>query len=278
MIKGYDVTIEENPQRRIIRRETVKYLHSEIRNRYRIRNIENIPDIKDRCLLDGVDQKDIDRLEALFLGTVYPELEARQARDRSFDSLVKMLRNPAKLVNIIPTIPYIMFKYGTRFPRALRVGLNSVIAFTMSNRLENKMVENLEGIYRKKGTKIDESFKLKKEDYDSAFVMVPYGEARKMINLARVVIKAGSQTGMIETAWAILDEVEKTLDVKDRAFRGNGCGPEHWDDICAIEYGKSVLDNLRGAFQSYTRDRIFRMAEISWIVEINYLDRMYGKK
>jgi hypothetical protein len=269
---------QESRERQIIRREVVKFLHSEIRNRYHIENVRGIPEIRDNRLIEGIDQEVIDRLEALFLSTVYPEVEARRARDKSFESLVKLLKNPARLATIIPAIPHIMLAHRTRFPLALRIGINSVIAFTLSNRLENKMVENVEGILKKRGAAVNGSFRITREIYSAAFVMVPYDEGRKMVSLARSVIKAGSQKGMIETAWAILNDVQSALRGKDLQASGNGADPEHWDDIHAIEYGKSVLDNMREIFGSFTRDQLLHMADISYFVEINYLDVMYDRK
>jgi len=131
----------ETNEKVIVRRKAVKYLHSEIHARYRICSLENVPDIISKKLLDGIDQNDIDRLEALFLSAVYPELDNRAERDKSFESLIKLLKNPRALVHIIPSIPGIMMKHGARFPQALRIGLNSVIAFNLSNHLENTIVE-----------------------------------------------------------------------------------------------------------------------------------------
>jgi hypothetical protein len=268
----------ETAAERIVRREIVKYFHKEIHNRYRLEHILSIPEVMKKSLLDGLSQVDVDRFESLFLYTVYPELESREKRDRSFVSLVHMLRNPRALVHIIPAVPRIMLKYGAQFPYALRIGLNSVLAFNHSMRLENKMVANLIMMSKQDGITIDSSYQIDPEDYRAAYTMTPYAKAKHMIELANSVMTAGSQGNIMDTAWSIMDEVQASLIFKDKQRGAAGMSPEHAKDIDAIEYGKSALDNIRSTFNLYDREGMLRMIDISLINEMDYIDKMYNKK
>jgi hypothetical protein len=269
---------EENFAQRKIRREVVKYFHREIHNRYRMERLLSIPEIRDMKLLEGLNQTDIDRFESLFLNTVYPELDSREKRDRSFESLIKMLKNPRKLVIIIPAIPRIMLKYGSQFPYAMRVGLNSVLAYNHSARLENKMVENLMRIANEDLIAIDESYQIDPEDYRAAYTMVPFEKAKSMIGLAHGVMTAGSHGNIMNTAWNIMDEVQASLIGKDKSRAAAGLSPEHAKDIDAIEFGKSALDNIRSTFNLYDHTIMLRLIDISRFNELDYIDKMYNKK
>jgi hypothetical protein len=268
----------ESTAARVARREIVKYFHKEIHYRYRMEHLLTIPEINQKKLIDGLSQTDIDRFESLFLSTVYPTLESREQRDRSFESLVKMLKNPRKLAHIIPAIPHIMLKYGTQFPYALHVGLNSVLAFNHSMRLENKMVENIVRMAAEDGIKIDEAYELDPEDYRAAYTMVPYDKAKYMIGLAHGIMNAGSHGKIMDTAWNIMFEVQESLVNKDKGRIAAGLAPEHSQDIAAIEFGKSALDNIRSTFNLYDNTIMLRLIDISRINELDYIDRIYGKK
>ncbi|MFA6450921.1 MAG: hypothetical protein WCX65_15715 [bacterium] len=268
----------ENDAERIVRRETVKYFHREIHNRYRMEHILSIPEVRKNDLLNGLNQTDIDRFESLFLSTVYPELESREKRDRSFGSLVRMLRNPRKLAHIIPAIPRIMLKHGTQFPYALRVGLNSVLAFNHSMRLENKMVENLIRMAREDEIRIDNDYQIEHEDYRAAYTMAPYANAKHMIGLAHSVMTAGSQGNIMNIAWEIMNDVQASLIYKDMGRADAGLESEHSQDIDAIEYGKTALDNIRSTFNLYDNKGMLRLIDISYVNELDYIDVMYGKK
>lgn len=271
------MTKQESPEEHLIRREVVKYFHREIHKRYRMEHLSGIPEIAKRRLLEGLTQEHIDNFEALFLSTVYPELELRETRDRSFESLVKMLKNPRKLAHIIPAIPSIMLRYATLFPYAMKVGLNSVLAFNHSMRMEDKMVENLARMAEESGRKINGTYKLDPEDYRKAYVMVPYEKARHMIGLSNSVMKAGRNMTIMDAAWNIMDEVQASLIHKDKSRTAAGLETEHGQDIDAIEYGKAALENIRSTFKQYDSDTMRRMIEISHINELDYNDIMYGK-
>ncbi|HOC92230.1 MAG TPA: hypothetical protein PKH33_07675 [bacterium] len=268
----------ETNEKVIVRRKAVKYLHSEIHARYRICSLENVPDIVSKKLLDGIDQNDIDRLEALFLSAVYPELDNRAERDKSFESLIKLLKNPRALVHIIPSIPGIMIKHGARFPQALRIGLNSVIAFNLSNHLENTIVENIFKECRERCLTVNEGFAIEPEMYRRAYVMTPCEDATRMVKLAKWVMTAGSDRAVVDTAWSVLNEVSRSLEIKDQKRVESGLPAEHADDIRAISYGKSVVDNIRNIFGDYEKRVMLRMIDISWLSEIDYIDRMYTGK
>jgi hypothetical protein len=273
--RGNELAKTESREQSIVRREAVKFLHAEIFGRYRIEHLATIPEIKRDNLLAGISQVDIDQLQSLFTSTIYPEVDQRSLRDKSFESMLRMLKAPYKLTAVIPTIPRIMIKYATLFPAALRVGLNTVMAYTLSNRLEDQMVGILMGIYEQRGQKITNTLVVTREDYLAAYVQVPYSEGRKMIGLSSVVMKAGRRRVLVQSTWDILNDVQSALITKDVHLKKSGALPQHEDDISAIEFGKFVLKKVLDTFGMFSEQVMERMIRISYITEMEYLDRMY---
>ncbi|HPI78121.1 MAG TPA: hypothetical protein PLK80_15440, partial [bacterium] len=100
----------------------------------------------------------------------------------------------------------------------------------------------------------------------------------RMVKLAKWVMTAGSDRAVVDTAWSVLNEVSRSLEIKDQKRVESGLPAEHADDIRAISYGKSVVDNIRNIFGDYEKRVMLRMIEISWLSEIDYIDRMYTGK
>jgi hypothetical protein len=260
---------------KFLRDQVVRFHHSEINERYKLQNIRAaMADMNGD--LNGITQEDIDTAKELFLTTIYPDLEHRQERDRSFESLIRLLKSPMKLTHIIPSLPTIVLKYGAHFPVALRIGLNSVLAFNQSIWLENKVVEHTNRLLEQRGIGVGPDFRLDYETFREAYVAVPKTEGRKMIQLSVWVMNAGKKLQIADIAWNILDNVQESLKRNDEAARKSGANPVHEDDIRAIEYGKDTLRRILDTLSGLSPQNIERLIRISNAVELNYLDRMHA--
>lgn len=267
---------KDSSEKAIVRREAVKFLHVEIFNRYRREHLAQIPEIKSKNLLIGIEQHDIDRLQDLFTSTIYPQVEDRTERDKSFESLIRMLKNPRRLIFIIPSIPSITLRHAAVFPAAMRIGLNTVLAYTLSNRLEDKMVDNLFQLYLGRGEIITGKLKVNFNDYHAAYAAVPQADGRKMIGLSSTVMKAGKNKRLVNATWEIMTDVRQALVNKDENLKKAGRPPEHPDDIAAIGFGISVLDKVKETFDYFPESVMDRMIQVSLLTELEYLNRMYG--
>jgi hypothetical protein len=261
----------------IVRKKAVQYTQSEIKERYRLQNIRKIPDFHMNGMLRDVSQEDIDILEELFLTTIYPDPDARRERDKSFESLVRMLKNPRKLTRIIPTLPFILLRHATVFPTALRIGISSIIAYSRSVKLEDKLVSNLLDIYHKKGEVINRNLEITPEDYLEAYRGVRYDEGKKMIDISMWVVNAGKRKEIVDSAQAILSDVKGALSRIDEQNRQAGRQEVYTDDIHAIEYGIRTLQKISDTFDYFSPEKIERLIKISRAVEMNYLNRNYGR-
>ncbi|MEW6202076.1 MAG: hypothetical protein AB1546_08885 [bacterium] len=261
----------------IVRKKAVKFTHDEIKERYRLENIRRIPNHRMNGFLKDISQADIDILEDLFLTTIYPEPDARYERDKSFESLIKMLKNPHKLTLIIPSLPSIALRHAIVFPTALRIGLNSVIAHSRSIKLENRLVSNLINIFHTTGKTITPSLIITPEEYFEAYRSIKYEEGKKMIDIAVWIVRAGKKKETVNSARAILSDVKDALDRIDEQNRNAGRQKIYPDDIGAIEYGIRTLDKISSCFDYFSPEKTDRLIKISHTVEMDYLNRNYGR-
>lgn len=266
----------ESREASLVRKKAVEFLHGEIHRRYRIEYLAKIDKIASENLLEDITQDDIDKMEALFTSTVYPKVEERGELDKSFESMIKMLKKPHRLAFIIPSIPRITLKHASIFPSAMKMGVSTVVAYTLSKRLENKLVTGLMKTYGQNGTKIDESLEIDFEDYRRAYVTVPYSEGRRMIGYAHTVMQAGRNMKLVNSTHEILKDVRSALIEKDESLKKSGRQPQHTDDIDAIAFGMGVLDRVRDTYSQFSADKMDRMITISNTTELYYMDRMYG--
>ena len=238
--------MQENTENKIeqnIRRQAVKKLHRDIHDRYRLENIREIAGDEIQDALCGITQEDIEPLQTLFFNTVYPEVDARQRRDKSFESMIAMLKAPARLTRIIPSLPMIIIRYATIWPTALNVGLNAMLAYLQSVRLENNLVKEIYNVLEDKDIQIDQDYALDEETYRAAYRRVPYTDGRKMIGHAMKVIRAGRDLRMVGATFNILCDVQKTLVAADKPRVAAGHPPVYADAITAIDFGKDTLQD-----------------------------------
>ena len=116
----------------IIREQAVKLLHDEFSARYEMDAIRATLPADKQHLLEGIEQEDIDILKIFFFNTIYPKMKERYERDKSFESMTKMLKNPAKLSRFIPSFPSLFLKYASIWPSAINVGINAMMAYLLS--------------------------------------------------------------------------------------------------------------------------------------------------
>ncbi len=273
--KGCILAQVESREQAILRKKAVEFLHAEIHKRYRIEYLEAIAEIRDNNLLDDISQDDIDEMEDLFTSNVYPKVEDRGELDKSFESMIKMLKRPHKLAFIIPSIPRIMMKHVSIFPSAMKIGLSTIVAYTLSKRLENKLVAGLMKTYESRDTKIDDTLVVNFEDYRQAYITVSQTEGRRMIGFAHTVMKAGENKHLVDSTREILHDVRQALIDKDDKLQKLGRPPQHTDDIGAISFGMGVIDRVRETYYQFSPDKMDRMIQISNITELHYMKQMY---
>lgn len=260
----------------IVRGQAVKFIHKDIHSRYRIENIRALggPDI-DR-LLAGIGQEEIDALEELFRCVIYPEVDARHERDKSFESMIAMLKNPGRLTHIVPSLPLLVLRYASIWPSALNTGISAMLSYINSVHVENSLVRETLALLEEDSVVITPGYILTEDLYREAYRRVPMAEGRKMINYAVKTFGAGRNDRLIAATYNILDDVQKTFIHLDSLRIEAEQPPIYTDPISAMNFGKETLKNIRRVFSLYPPDKMDRMIKITRIVEYAYLDRIHG--
>jgi hypothetical protein len=265
------------PAERIIREQAVKFLHDDFDSRYVLDHIRTELGADFESLLRDISQNDIQLLKDFFFSTIYPKMDARQRRDKSFESMVAMLKQPAKLGRIIPSMPSIVFRYATIWPTALNVGLNAMMAYLLSMRIEAQFTHEILQALEQRGVCVNEQYTLARKTYEDAYRKVPYNMGRRMLNASMKVMRAGKQPRLVNAAANILKDVESALRRVDQQRRATGQPEIYVDPLSAMDFGKSVLDEVRTIFGSLGQEKMSRIILITQALELRHLDMIHGK-
>lgn len=267
---------KENRKEELIRRQVVHKFHAELERHYNLDTLRKVfPELNDD--LKHFTQEDLDRAKEMFISVIYPAPENRHDMEKSFEVLIRMLKSPRKLFDTIPAMPVIIIKYGKNFPSALHIGLNSIVAFRLSRKLENQMTQNVLSLLVAYGVPFTEEYVLDDSTYFDAYLDVPYNLYQKMIRVAFWILNAGKQSRIAETAYNILNDVQIALIRRDEANVREGAEPIHNDIIEAIKYGKRTLRKIIAVLNSHTQEEIEKMVSTCRTVELAYLNWMFGK-
>ena len=260
-----------------IREQAVKMLHDEFKARYEMDAIRATLPADKQHLLEGIEQEDIDTLKNFFFNTVYPKMKERYERDKSFESMTGMLKNPAKLGRIIPSFPSLFLKYASIWPTAINVGISAMMAYLMSLRIESIMTREIMNHAQTNGSGLDDSFVLSPELYDYANRCVPLSYGRRMVNSAMRVMRAGKDPNLVNTTYNILNDVQTNLRNMDKQQRAAGAPTMYDDPILAINFGKHVLDQVRVIFGSLGNEKIQKVMQITQFLEMHRLNAIHKK-
>jgi hypothetical protein len=248
----------------IIHRKAVLMVREAMEARYRIERLREDEQIRDEGLLDEIAPEDVRRIQLFFQHTLYPDVKEREQRDESFERLASILRNPANLISMIPALPRIMLKFGGNFGKALRTGLDVVAAYRLATRLERQLVESLARRFDQEGVQVDEDTEISPDLFRDAYSDAPYADGRRMVELLRSIVDAAKDEELVKEARDILREVQRSL--HDPA------------EVEAVRYIDGVLDEVERISVDFSDPQMDRMVRIAEIVEVRFMDEMYGRR
>jgi ATP phosphoribosyltransferase len=243
-----------------IRKEMVARFHSLIEKRYTLERLQQMPRIREKGLMSGIEQEDIDRIVALFKEVMYPPVEEREERDKSMEILTDILKSPVKLIHYLPRMPKIIARYG-RFWKAIHAGIDVISAYKTSGDIENKTLEYIENelsaMENPTPEDITEDLVLK------ANSSVSRRESKKMIRKVKYLTSAGQDEKLIKESIAILEEVKAAQ-----------TSPEEGR---AADFIIGILRRLDRLNADYSKEKLARMIETAEIVETAYLEALLSR-
>ncbi|MFP4385561.1 MAG: hypothetical protein ACLFSE_16065, partial [Spirochaetia bacterium] len=225
-----------------IRKEMVTKFHSLIEKRYSRNQLLQIPRIREKGLMSGIEQEDIDRIVALFKEVMYPPVEEREERDKSMDVLTDILKSPVKLIHYLPRMPKIIARYG-RFWKAIHAGIDVISAYKTSADIENKTLGYIENVLSEKEN--PSRADITEDLVVQANSSISHRESRKMIRKVKYLTSAGQDEKLIEESIAILEEVKAAQ-----------TSPEEGR---AADFIIGILQRLERLNREYTKEKLARM-------------------
>ena len=261
----------------LVREEVVKKLHQDFDERYELANIRtSLPDDM-QPLLEGISQDELNMLKDFFFNTIYPKIKDRYERDKSFESMTQMLKHPTRLGRIIPSFPSLFIKYARIWPTAINVGINAMMAYLLSLRIETLMTREILRLAQQNGTPVRAGFALDQATYDTANRRISISNGKRMLNAAMRVMQAGKNPELVNATYSILNDVQDSLARIDTQRQEAGTPPIYTDPIKAMDFGKNVLDQVKTVFGELGDDKLDRIIQITQHMELEHLQQMHSK-
>jgi hypothetical protein len=242
-----------------IREQAVDFFQEEVKRRYSISTLYENEELKERGLLEGVSQEDLNTLKSFFLEIMYPGLQERERRDHSLHVLTGMLTDPASLVSFFPSVPRIAFRYGFLFPEAIRAGRDVIHAYHLSNDLENSVVATLT---EQLGVEEDDEppETISRRQILHAFTQTSLDKGRGLVKQVQRLVEHGKRRRLMDATIDILSDLKKSTRNEDR--------------IAAVDYVIEVVDQVRRLAEQYSDKQIEQLVHIATLVENQYLDEV----
>ncbi len=249
-----------NTDNQQIRREVVNRFHDELFRRYQQSYLEQIDEIREQRLLEGMSQSDIDRVKLFFARFLYPSFEQRLQRDHNLESVELMLRNPSRVMAALPSLPRLLLKHGPSIPAALETGHKVVEAYRLAGELEDQMVHNLALRCQQEDTEPEAAAGIDHQRYAEAYAATDHEKTRTLIGLTEEVVGFARRRKHVEATIEIL-----------RVFRRIASGEE---EEAATDYVLHVLHEVLSIADSFSDDTMRRMVHIARLAETHYQQEM----
>src|SRR6056297_257873 len=120
---------EEKSRQRILHNKIITFFREELDRRYDMDHLYEITSIVNEGLLEGLTQEMINRVKTFFREVLYPEGEERYKRDKSIEQVVALLNNKARLITLLPSLPGMVFRYGSALVSATQAGSEVLSAY-----------------------------------------------------------------------------------------------------------------------------------------------------
>lgn len=244
----------------ILHQKTITFLRDEVDRRYRLDYLQEIPELEEKGLLEGITQEMVDRVKDFFREVLYPTGEDRETRDTSVDRIMAILNNPGRMLELLPKMPFFVFRYGGSLLTAARAGLQVIASHRLSIRIEREAVENLEDLCREEDLEITAETEIPQELFRRAFARIPERQTEEMISHLKKITRLGMQPRIIEAAKELFHEIRKSL--------------RNDDERAAVDYAFWVMEQLESQVRDHSKELMERLLTIAEIGERYYLNEL----
>ncbi len=241
---------------RQLRHELGRFFHRELEARYDLGYLRRIPEVASRDLLDEIRPRQLDRLKTFFKHVMYPVGRQREHQDRHIETSESVLTSTSAIIHALPRLPGLVMRHGARLSSVSRAGRDVVSAYRWARRMEDRVLSIVTRLCeRSDGEGCDETG-VPEELFRRAYGRLDDEEIEQMIAHTQRTARLGADRRLID---ATVDTVA--------AIRSGRTDP---DETEALEYVQSVVEDVRGISEEFTREQIHRILELSYLTERHY--------
>ncbi len=245
-----------------LRHELGLFFHRQLDLRYDMAYLRDLPDVNARGLLEHVNQEHLDSVKTFFKQVMYPVGRERKHQERHMERVVAILSSASSVVSMLPGLPGIIFRHGTRLAGVSMAGLQVVSAYQNARKQERRVLTALVDICEEEYgyITVPEVDQIPDVFFRRAYASITAEDLRRTIRSTEKTVQLGSDSRLMV---ATIDVVEALRDrVDDPA------------DAAALEYVRSVAEDVQSLSQQFSQHHIDRILELSRLVEHHYFDSL----
>lgn len=237
-----------------------RFFHEELDRRYAREHLRQIPELAEDGLLEEVPEAQLNHIKEFFKRVMYPVGEEREARDRGVETVEQILGSTSSIVSLLPQLPRVLLRHGGRLPAIASAGLTVVSAYRLARRIEEKVLDELQELCELKDAVCESDESLPYDLLRRAYGTLSEEETDKMLERTEKVVRLGMDKRLMEATIELVEIVRESRE-----------DPEEQD---ALGYVRSVLREVRGLAEEYSREQVERILRLSEITEASYFDTL----
>ena len=209
----------------------------------------------------SISKEFVDELRIFFLQFIYPDANARIVLNKAFENLDKHFKNPKHLLDLLGSAISMSFKFGLRFPKALKTGLLTLESFQQAMKFEDELCAKALALNIKLPVTID--------DFEKLVSTLPKEQVQDFINNSENLFIALTDIPLLEKSIEIISELVKKMESKSDIY--------DYNDIEGIKTGLKILEGGHHLFYNLKMEDKRMIIELIMKVEHQNLERIFQK-
>ncbi|MCS6935856.1 MAG: hypothetical protein NZM35_12025 [Chitinophagales bacterium] len=240
-----------------LRNHLIEHYRAYIRKRYDYAQL-----VRDKKFPKSFTHETVTELRNFFLDNLYPSPEKREELDAAFQQLESYVSNPAKIWGLLGNLTAAIFKFGIRFPAAIRVGLAALKTHTSARHFEARLMQAAE--------EFGYAVPLTDEQFENCLAELPPEQIKDLITDLADLFLSLTDTEMLQKTIEILQGVLEQMKQNKDLY-----GPEDHD---AIQLGIAVLVQGRQLLSKYNDEQKKQIVDFVIYNETNFLNYLQAKR
>jgi hypothetical protein len=226
-----------------------------IDHRYRFENIQ-----QHDPLPAFFTQEKANELRNFFLENLYPDSKKREELDAAFSRLESYVSEPAKVWGILGSLTTAIFRFGIQFPKALKVGIETLQTHTTARNFEQMLLEA--ALKRNLQPPVSE------EQLLQCIADLPKEKIHRFIEELSNLFLLITDTSLLRKTIGILEDVAQRMKNQPKTYDDT--------DINAIMLGINILKKGCELMEKYSDEEKQVIVDFIAQNEYKFIETIYG--